>query len=75
MLGASADYKRLYAEFGITADATVKAAKDSIKAAGRTGVAPGITETNPRKRTDAARTDTGADKSAVTKSAASRSAP
>ncbi len=71
--GASADYKRLYAEFGLTADATVRAAKDSIKAAGRTGVAPGITETNPRKRTDPAHTDTGAGKSAATKSAASRS--
>ncbi len=32
--GASADQATLYREFGITADAVVKAAKDSIKAAG-----------------------------------------
>lgn len=32
--GASADYKRLFQEFGITADAVVAAAKDSITAAG-----------------------------------------
>ncbi|BBX85217.1 transketolase [Mycolicibacterium aubagnense] len=32
--GASADYKRLFTEFGITADAVVAAAKDSIAAAG-----------------------------------------
>jgi transketolase len=33
--GASADYKTLYREFGITAEATVAAAKDSLAAAGR----------------------------------------
>ncbi len=31
--GASADYKRIYQEFGITAEAVVEAAKDSIAAA------------------------------------------
>ena len=31
--GASADYKRLYQEFGITADAVVTAARESIRAA------------------------------------------
>src|SRR6476620_9859778 len=45
--GASADYQTLFREFGITADAVVKAAKDSLKAAkgsagsGRT--VPGVT--------------------------------
>jgi len=41
--GASADYQTLYTEFGITADAVVQAAKDSIAAAaelGGSGVAP-----------------------------------
>jgi len=72
--GASADYKTLFAEFGITADATVKAAKDSLKAARSSGEgAPGVTETAPRKDTDRSRTDTGAKKSAATKSAASAS--
>jgi transketolase len=72
--GASADYKTLFAEFGITADATVKAAKDSLKAAQSSGEgAPGVTETAPRKDTDRSRTDTGAKKSAATKSAASAS--
>ena len=32
--GASADYKTIYREFGITAEAVVAAAKDSIQAAG-----------------------------------------
>jgi len=71
--GASADYKTLYAEFDITAEATVKAAKDSLKAARSTGQAPGVTETNPRKQTERSRTDTGPKKSAATKSAASAS--
>ncbi|MGC4941537.1 transketolase [Kribbella sp. DT2] len=35
--GASADYKRLYSEFGITAGAVVQAAKDSIAAAAELG--------------------------------------
>jgi transketolase len=33
--GASADYKTLYREFGITTEATVAAARDSLAAAGR----------------------------------------
>jgi len=71
--GASADYKTLYAEFGLTADATVKAAKDSLKAARSTGRAPRVTETNPRKETDRSRTDVDPENSAATKSAASAS--
>jgi transketolase len=35
--GASADYKKLYTEFGITAEAVVQAAKDSIAAAAELG--------------------------------------
>jgi transketolase len=31
--GASADYQRLYLEFGLTAEAVTQAAKDSIAAA------------------------------------------
>ena len=38
--GASADYKILYREFGITSEAVAAAAKESIEAA-RTGAAPG----------------------------------
>jgi transketolase len=38
--GASADYKILYREFGITSEAVASAAKESIEAA-RTGTAPG----------------------------------
>jgi len=38
--GASADYKVLYREFGITSEAVASAAKDSIESA-RTGAAPG----------------------------------
>ncbi|MHA7132910.1 transketolase [Oerskovia turbata] len=38
--GASADYKVLYREFGITAEAVAAAAKESIESA-RTGAAPG----------------------------------
>ncbi|MGN6780167.1 MAG: transketolase [Marmoricola sp.] len=33
--GASADYARIFAEFGITADAVAQAARDSIQAAGK----------------------------------------
>ncbi|GAA2744293.1 transketolase [Terrabacter aerolatus] len=61
--GASADQATLYREFGITADAVVKAAKDSIKAAkGSTRKAPGVTETNPARAAQSASTDVmGAD--------------
>ncbi|MHA7282944.1 transketolase [Arthrobacter sp. TMS2-4] len=38
--GASADYKTLYREFGITADAVVAAAKDSLEAAAADPLAP-----------------------------------
>jgi transketolase len=59
--GASADYQTLFREFGITADAVVKAAKDSLKAAkgsagsGRT--VPGVTETAPQRAEQSADTD------------------
>ena len=55
--GASADFKTIFREFGITAEAVVRAAKDSIKAAKGATHAPGITETNPRKRDSSADTD------------------
>ncbi|WP_323100057.1 transketolase [Intrasporangium sp. YIM S08009] len=59
--GASADYQTLFREFGITADAVVKAAKDSLKAAGGTvgsgRTAPRITETNPARAEQSAATD------------------
>ncbi len=48
--GASADYQTLFREFGLTADAVVKAARESIKAAAAPVHAPGITETNPDRR-------------------------
>ena len=38
--GASADYKTLYREFGITADAVAQAARDSLTAVSGTGSAP-----------------------------------
>ena len=72
--GASADYQTLFREFGITPEATVKAARDSLKAATTAGdPVPSVNGTNPRKRTDGARTDTTAKKSSATKSAASAS--
>ena len=54
--GASADQATLFREFGITADAVVKAAKDSLKAAGRPVRAhgSGVTETNPRRAAQSA---------------------
>jgi transketolase len=56
--GASADYQTLFREFGITADAVVKAAKDSIKAARSSDhQAPRVTETNPRRAEQSAATD------------------
>ncbi|TQM58220.1 transketolase [Humibacillus xanthopallidus] len=56
--GASADQATLYREFGITADAVVKAAKDSIKAAGASArTAPRVTETNPSRAAQSASTD------------------
>ncbi len=45
--GASADYKRLFAEFGITAQAVVAAAHDSLAAAASGQAAPGGERTTP----------------------------
>lgn len=71
--GASADYQTLFREFGITTDAIVKAARDSIKAAGRLTGAPGVTETNPRKRASSGDTDVSSSSpTAAKKSAASK---
>ena len=55
--GASADVATLYREFGITAAETVKAAKDSLKAARATVHAPAISETAPRKEQEDQVTD------------------
>jgi transketolase len=56
--GASADQATLYREFGITADAVVKAAKDSLKAAGASArTAPRVTETHPSSAAQSASTD------------------
>ncbi len=72
--GASADYQTLFREFGITAEATVAAARESLKAAAASpGSAPTVNGTNPRKRTDGARTDTTARRSTAKKSAVSAS--
>ncbi|HET7800223.1 MAG TPA: hypothetical protein VFL38_07365, partial [Humibacillus xanthopallidus] len=52
------DQATLYREFGITADAVVKAAKDSLKAAGAAArTAPRVTETNPSRAAQSASTD------------------
>ncbi|MEP6650503.1 MAG: transketolase C-terminal domain-containing protein, partial [Lapillicoccus sp.] len=65
--GASADYKTLYREFGITADATVKAAKDSIKATkAAPSVAP-VKDVNPRSSQNGSLTDTTPAKPAAKK--------
>ncbi|WP_051510421.1 transketolase [Intrasporangium oryzae] len=69
--GASADYQTLFREFGITVDAVVKAARDSIKAAAAGAHAPGITETNPRKRDSSGDTDVSSSGRPVKASAAS----
>jgi transketolase len=68
--GASADYKTLFREFGITPEATVRAAKDSIKAARAAAVVAPVEDVNPRSRQNGSLTDTGPKKSAATKSAA-----
>jgi len=55
--GASADYQRLYTEFGITADAVAQAAKDSIAAAaelGGSGVPAGRAAAGPVGPADSA---------------------
>ncbi|AXG13267.1 transketolase [Intrasporangium calvum] len=69
--GASADYVTVFREFGITSDAVVKAAKESIEAARATVHAPGITETNPRKRAASGDTDVS---SSTPRAAAKKSA-
>jgi transketolase len=72
--GASADYKTLYREFGLTPAAVVKAAKDSLKdakATARRSAAATVTQTRPRAKVSAAApTDTRTTKTAATKSAA-----
>ncbi|KQZ88068.1 transketolase [Phycicoccus sp. Root563] len=74
--GASADYKTLYREFGITPEAVVKAAKDSLKdarATARKSVAPAVNQTRPRAGVSPTKaTDTTTKRSAATKSAASK---
>ena len=71
--GASADYQTLYREFGITVEAVVKAARDSIKAAAQRVHAPDVTETNPRKRQSSGDTDVSSSSpNAAKKSAASK---
>jgi transketolase len=72
--GASADYQTLYREFGLTVEAVVKAAKDSLKAARAATHAPGITETNPRKRESSGDTDVDSSRprAAAKKSATSK---
>jgi len=74
--GASADYKTLYREFGITPEAVVKAAKDSLKdarATARKSAAPTVNQTRPRAAVSPTKTtDTTTKRSAATKSAASK---
>ena len=68
--GASADYQTLFREFGITPQATVRAAKASIKAARAAATVAPVAEVNPRSTQNGSLTDTGPQKSAATKSAA-----
>ncbi|MEP6629007.1 MAG: transketolase C-terminal domain-containing protein, partial [Lapillicoccus sp.] len=68
--GASADYQTLYREFGITPEATVRAAKDSIKAARAAATVAPVTEVNPRSATNGSLTDATPKKSAATKGSA-----
>ncbi len=74
--GASADYKTLYREFGITPAAVVKAAKDSLKdarATARHSAAPAVNQTRPRAGVSPTKaTDTTTKRSAAKKSAASK---
>jgi transketolase len=65
--GASADYKTLYREFGITPEATVKAAKDSIKAAKAAATVAPVTDVNPRSSQNGSLTDTTPAKPAAKK--------
>ena len=52
--GASADYQRLYTEFGITADAVAQAARDSLTQAGA-----GLDAIGPGGVQDTSAPDTG----------------
>jgi len=52
--GASADYQRLYTEFGITADAVAQAARDSLTQAGA-----GLDAIRPGGVQDTSAPDTG----------------
>ncbi|WP_270889404.1 transketolase [Pedococcus sp. 5OH_020] len=74
--GASADYKTLYREFGITPEAVVKAAKESLKDARATAgssAAASVTQTRPRAEVPPTQaTDTTTKKSAARKSAAGK---
>jgi transketolase len=65
--GASADYKTLYREFGITPEATVKAAKDSVKAAKATAIVAPVKDVNPRSAQNGSLTDTTPAKPAAKK--------
>jgi transketolase len=65
--GASADYKTLYREFGITPEATVKAAKDSVKAAKAAAIVAPVKDVNPRSAQNGSLTDTTPAKPAAKK--------
>jgi len=65
--GTSADYKTLFREFGITAEATVKAAKDSIKAANAAATVAPVQDVNPRSAQNGSLTDTTPAKPAAKK--------
>ena len=65
--GASADYKTIYREFGITPEATVKAAKDSIKAANAAATVAPVQDVNPRSAQNGSLTDTTPAKPAAKK--------
>lgn len=68
--GASADAATLFREFGFTPEAVVKAARDSLAAAKRSGHVPSVNETAPRARKDTG-TDVSVNKAPSRKSAAS----
>ena len=69
--GASADYKTLFREFGITPEATVKAAKDSIKATKAAAVVAPVKDVNPRSAQNGSLTDTTPSKPAAKKATVS----
>jgi transketolase len=65
--GASADYKTLFREFGITPDATVKAAKESLKATKAAPMVAPVKDVNPRSAQNGSLTDTTPAEPAATK--------